>query len=135
MLKKSHIQTLLISNTENGEDVIRTETDGGCLIEETGLLLRYAENDNNGNASLLLTDGLADLKRHGQTESRMTFVEGQLLPCLYKTANGTIDLSMYTHQASFTVDANGGRFEARYTLLAAGKQVADNVLTIEWTFI
>lgn len=134
MLKKSHIQTQLVSTTENGEDIIRTQTDGACLIEETGLMLRYSEQKNKGYATLLLTEGLADLKRHGNTESRMTFVEGKLLPCPYTTSNGSLELSLYTHSASFTVDANGGRFEARYTILAAGKQVADNVLTIEWNF-
>ena len=57
MLKKSHIKTLLVSTTDNGEDIIRTEADGGCLIDESGLMLRYAERDNAGTASLLLTDG------------------------------------------------------------------------------
>ena len=52
----------------------------------------------------------------------MTFVEGKLLPCLYTTPNGSLDFSLYTHSASFKVDTQGGRFEARYTMLAAGKQ-------------
>lgn len=135
MLKKANIQTLLVSTTENGEDLIRTESVGGCLIEENGIVLRYTEKENKGTATLLLTEGLADLKRHGHTESRMTFVEGKLLPCLYTTPNGSLDFSLYTHSASFKVDAQGGRFEARYTMLAAGKQVADNVLTVEFTFL
>lgn len=135
MLKKANIQTLLVSTTENGEDLIRTESVGGCLIEENGIMLRYTEKGNKGTATLLLTEGLADLKRHGHTESRMTFVEGKLLPCLYTTPNGSLDFSLYTHSASFMVDAQGGRFEARYTMLAAGKQVADNVLTVEFTFL
>lgn len=134
MLKKIHIETLLVSNTENGEDVIHTENNGGCLIEENGIMLRYRESSNNGNATLLLTEGLADLKRHGDTEARMTFVDGKLIPCTYKTQNGMLDFSLFTHQQAFTIDAQGGRFEARYSMLAAGKQVADNVLTITWTF-
>lgn len=134
MLKKCAIQTLLTSNTENGEDIIRTEAKGGCLIEETGLMLRYAEAANQGTASLLLTDGLADLKRNGDTRSRMTFVNGKLLPCTYVTPKGNLDFSIYTHEQSFEVSAEGGCFKARYTLLAAGKQVADNVLTVEWVF-
>ena len=134
MLKRCNIETLLISNTENGEDLIRTAAKGGCLIEENGLMLRYPEKENKGTASLLLTDGLADLKRNGDTRSRMTFVEGKLLPCAYTTPRGTIDFSLFTHQQHFTVNGEGGKFEARYTMLAAGKQVADNVLTVEWTF-
>ena len=134
MLKRCTIQTLLVSNTENGEDLIRTEAKGGCLIEETGLMLRYTETENQGTASLLLTEGLADLKRNGDTRSRMTFVNAKLLPCSYVTPKGTLDFSIYTHEQSFTVDAQGGCFKVRYTLLAAGKQVADNVLTVEWTF-
>ena len=71
MLKRCTIQTLLVSNTENGEDLIRTEAKGGCLIEETGIMLRYAEAENHGTASLLLTEGLADLKRNGDTRSQI----------------------------------------------------------------
>lgn len=134
MLKKIHIETLLVCNTENGEDVIRTESNGACLIEENGLMLRYAEKQNKGTATLLLTDGLADLKRHGNTEMRMTFVEGKLLPCSYKTPNGMLDFSNFTHEQHFEVNTLGGHFEARYTMLSAGKQVADNVLTIQWHF-
>lgn len=134
MLKKIHIETLLVSNTENGEDIIRTESKGGCLIEENGIMLRYSESQNNGTAVLLLTEGLADLKRHGDTEARMTFVEGKLIPCTYKTPNGMLDFSLFTHEQTFDINEQGGRFEARYTMLAAGKQVADNVLTVNWTF-
>lgn len=134
MLKKIHIETLLVSNTENGEDIIRTESKGGCLIEENGIMLRYSESQNNGTAVLLLTEGLADLKRHGDTEARMTFVEGKLIPCTYKTPNGMLDFSLFTHEQNFDINEQGGRFEARYTMLAAGKQVADNVLTVNWTF-
>lgn len=134
MLKKIRIETLLVSNTENGEDIIRTESKGGCLIEENGIMLRYSESQNNGTAVLLLTEGLADLKRHGDTEARMTFVEGKLIPCTYKTPNGMLDFSLFTHEQKFDINEQGGRFEARYTMLAAGKQVADNVLTVNWTF-
>lgn len=134
MLKKCAIQTLLVSNTENGEDIIRTEAKGGCLIEETGLMLRYAEAANQGTASLLLTDGLADLKRNGNIRSRMTFVNGKLLPCTYVTPKGDLDFSIYTYKQCFEVTATGGYFIACYTLLAAGKHVAENVLTVAWEY-
>lgn len=134
MLKKANIRTILVSNTENGEDVIRTDSTGGCLIEETGVLLRYPEKDNNGTASLLLTEELVDLKRRGSIVSRMTFIEGKLMPCPYTTPNGPLDISIYTHSQKFTLNALGGRFQAKFSLLAAGKQVADNVLTVEWSF-
>ena len=134
MLKKSHIKTLLVSTTDNGEDIIRPEADGGGLIDESGQMLRYAERDNDGTASLLLTDGFADLKRNGRIKSRMTFVDGKLVPCAYTTPNGALDFSLYTHSTLLNVTPEGGRFEARYTMLAAGKQVADNVLTVEWQF-
>lgn len=134
MLKKIQLKTMLVSHGENGEDIIRTESAGGCFIEENGLLLRYAEPENDGTVSLLLTDGLADLKRRGRTTSRMTFIEGKMLPCPYHTPQGDMDISIYTHTQEFDVHAAGGRFQAKYSLMAAGRQVADNVLTIEWTF-
>lgn len=134
MLKKAKIHTLLVSQTENGEDTITTTAAGGCLIDETGVMLRYAEEANDGNATLVLADGLADLRRRGRTTSRMTFIEGRLMPCPYHTEAGDLDISLFTHTQQFTVNAVGGRFQARYALLAAGRHVADNVLTVEWTF-
>lgn len=133
MLKRAIIQTVLVSVTESGEDVIRTESEGACLIEGNGVLLRYPEKGNSGNATLLLTDSLADLKRRGETTSRMTFIEGRMLPCPYRTDKvGEMDMSIYTHETRFSLSAAGGRFTARFTVLIAGKQTADNTLTIEW---
>ncbi len=135
MLKKIQVETLLVSTTENGEDILRSEAQGGCLIEDDGLMVRYAEMQNNGTATLVLTDSLADLRRQGDTSSRLTFVEGKLIDCFYRTPQGELSLSLYTHSQQFAVDAQGGHFEARYTLLAAGQQVADNVLTVKWTYM
>lgn len=135
MLKKAHISTILVTNHDNGEDVIRTESDGICQIEDNGILLRYPEAENNGIAILLITEALADLKRRGTTRSRLTFIEKRLLPCPYSTPHGDLDISIFTHQHHLQLNTTGGRFQARYTLLAAGHQVADNVLTVEFAFI
>ena len=80
MLKRIKVETRLAAQTENGEDVIVTESAGTAVIDRDGLLLRYAEADNEGEAQLLLSDSIADLHRKGQVRSRMTFVEGRLLP-------------------------------------------------------
>lgn len=134
MLKKAHIRTMLVSHGENGQDIIRTESDGGCMIEENGVLLRYAESENQGTVSLLLTPELTDLKRRGLVTSRMTFIEKKMLPCPYRTPQGEMEISIYTHTQEFELNAAGGRFQTKYSLMVAGNQVADNVLTIEWTF-
>lgn len=135
MLKKAHISTLLVSNTENGEDTIRTQADGLCQVDEEAVLLRYPETDNDGIAILLITEALADLKRRGHTRSRLTFIEGRLQPCPYSTPQGDLDISIYTHSHTLSLNSSGGRFQARYSLLAAGRHVADNVLTVEFAFI
>ena len=134
MLKKVKINTLLVSVTDNGEDRITSQSDGVCKVEETGLVLHYAEKDNHGTAQLLISSDIADLNRKGLTRSRMTFIEGRMLPCPYTTPQGDLDLSLFTHSFSSSVNALGGRFQARYTMMAAGRQVADNVLTVEFTF-
>lgn len=134
MLKKAHISTLLVTQTENGEDTIRTQADGLCQVEEDAVHLRYPESDNDGIALLLITPSLADLRRRGHTRSRLTFIEGRLQPCPYSTPQGDLDISIFTHAHSLTLNASGGRFQARYSLLAAGRHVADNVLTVEFTF-
>lgn len=134
MLKKIHVETLLVSQSENGEDRISTAAEGVCMIEETGVMLRYDEPENQGTVQLLLAEALADLKRNGAICSRMTFIEGRLLPCPYTTPDGPLDFSIFTHAQTFVINATGGKFQARYTLLAANRQVADNVLTVEWHF-
>ena len=40
-------------------------------------------------------------------------------------------MSIYTHQHAFALNAEGGRFVARYTVMVDGGHVADNQLTIE----
>ncbi len=135
MLKKVKIRTVLVSVTDNGEDRITSHSEGVCKVEESGLVLHYAEKDNQGTAQLLISPDIADLNRSGLTRSRMTFIEGRMLPCPYTTPQGDFDLSIFTHSFSTKLSNEGGRFQARYTLMAAGRQVADNVLTVEFSFI
>lgn len=135
MLKKAQINTRLLSVTDNGEETILTEGNGGCLIEESGVMLRYAEPRNHGTATLIIGNVLAQLRRNGDVESRLTFVEGQLIPADYQAGETKLDFSIFTHSRSFELNAEGGTLTLRYTLLLAGTQVADNTLTIQWKFV
>lgn len=135
MLKKAQITTRLLSVTDSGDETILTESCGGCLIEESGVMLRYQEERNHGTATLIIGDALAQLRRKGDVDSRLTFVEGQLIPADYVTGGNRLDFSLFTHSRTFELDARGGRLQLRYTLLLAGTQVADNTLTIQWNFV
>lgn len=135
MLKKIRIETTLVTAGENGDDVIRTCAEGTCVVGESGLTLRYPEPENNGLVELLLADSLADLKRNGDTCSRMTFIDARMLPCIYQTPHGPLPMSIYTHEQSFAVNAAGGRFQTRYALMIDGRHTADNTLTVEWNFL
>lgn len=135
MLKKIHLHIFLLTLGENGEDRISASAEGFCTVEKSGVMLRYPEPENEGHARLLLADGLADLRRCGLITSRLTFIEGRLLPCPYQTPHGALAFSVFTHSQSFTLDACGGCFRVRYTLLSAGRQLADNELTVEWRFL
>ena len=97
-------------------------------------MVTYPEPENEGHTQLIIANELADLQRRGQTQSRMTFIEQRMLPCQYTTPHGPINMSIYTHQHAFALNAEGGRFVARYTVMVDGGHVADNELTIEWTF-
>lgn len=132
MLKRAHIKTRLVSTTEDGEDTIRTECHGTCQSEDGSVLLRYKEERSETQTALLLTAALADLKRRGAVEMRMTFIDGRMLPCAYRTAEGTADLSLYTHTQAYAFDGQRGRFVARYALLVSGRHATDNQLTVEW---
>lgn len=135
MLRRVNIKTALSTTTQNGTEQIRTQSSGACLSQGGGLMLKYAEEENGGEATLVLSDSLADLKRHGRTTSRMTFVPGRLLPAAYATEEGTFDLQIYTHTIHTETDTKGGTFSARYTLLFAGRAEADNELTVSWQYV
>ena len=135
MSQHIEVTTRLVVQGGDGETETFTATlSGTCHVARSGLLLHYAEPDNGGHTSLIVADGLVQLQREGHIKSQMTFVEGRMLPMPYTSPHGALDFSLYTHSTLLNVTPDGGRFEARYTMLAAGKQVADNVLTVEWQF-
>lgn len=135
MLKKSRIRTRLVTSTETGEETITTQATGGCLIDESGIMLRYAEEENHGTATLVAADSLAQLHRKGDVTSRLTFVENKLIPADYSVMQRNMDFSVFTHSRSFVLTPQGGRLEVKFTLLLAGAQVADNTLEICWDFV
>ena len=63
MLRKAHFDLRLETSGENGEDLVRQSSEGAVLVQDGDAMLRYAEPDNDGTATLLLTPRLADLKR------------------------------------------------------------------------
>lgn len=133
--RKVYITSRLETMTDNGEETFVLETEGECTVGESGFMLQYPEPDNEGLTRVVVTDGLTDLKRTGQVNSRMTFIEGKLLPAPYRTPHGELDLSLYTHGLQHRVDAGGCRLKVRYTILSAGRQVADNTLDLEARFV
>lgn len=134
MLKRINLETILVTTTENGTERIVTDATGSCLRQGSAMMLRYAEKLNEGNATLILSDDLADLRRNGLTTSRMTFIKGQLLPCPYSTPQGNIDIQIFTHEQTFEMGESGGEFHAKYSLLFSGQSTSDNELTIRWNF-
>ncbi|MDD6124395.1 MAG: DUF1934 domain-containing protein [Bacteroidales bacterium] len=134
MLKKVEVHTTLVTLGENGRDVICTTARGGCLMQDGDVMLRYPEPDNNGTAHLLITAGLADLKRQGDVRSRLTFIERKMQPCHYVTSAGALNLDIFTHSQSLVLTDTGGSFEARYTVLVGGAHATDNELKVEFTF-
>lgn len=134
MLKETQVRTRLVSTTEAGKEVITTTAQGACLIEESGIMLRYAEDNNHGIATLVVGDSIAQLQRQGDATASLTFIEQQLIPAEYAIAQGKIDLSIYTHARNFVLHADGGRLEIRYSLLLSGTHISDNALEIEWDF-
>lgn len=134
MLKRATITTTLTTITENGDDIIRTASTGGVRIEDDALMLQFSEPENEGRATLLITSAIADLKRSGTVTSRMTFIEGRIVDCLYRMKEGSLPLSIFTHRTVHTVQAGGGRFEATYSVLSEGRHLADNTLLVEFRF-
>lgn len=134
MQKKVNIRTKLTTATEAGADTMETATAGLCQIEKSGVMLHFAEPDNHGEATLVASDGLAQLTRQGDISSRLTFVERRLIPADYSTLVGKIDMSVFTHALTISPSAQALRISLRFSLLQAGAHVADNELEIlaEW---
>lgn len=135
MLKKAQIYTHLSTTSEAGEEVITSQAQGMCLIEKTGILLRYPEEKNHGSATLIVSDSLAQIQRVGDISSRLTFIEQQLIHADYSSLQRKMDFALFTHHLSFALDSKGGYFKVRYSLLLANTHVADNTLEIAWNFI
>lgn len=133
--RKVYIISRLETLTDNGEETFVLEAEGECAVGESGLMLQYPESDNEGVTRVVVTEELTDLQRTGQVNSRMTFVEGKLLPAPYHTPHGELDLSLYTHELRHRVDTAGCHLKVRYTILSAGRQVADNTLVLEARFV
>lgn len=134
MKKEVRITTTLTSVTPDGEDRITTQADGICTVGSTGMLLRYPEAENGGEATWILTDDVVDLRRKGRTEARFTFIRGRLTDVPYETPHGKFDLQIFTHSVELHADHTGVRFEARYTVLSQGHAVTDNTLLLEARF-
>lgn len=132
MLKKVKLTTRLVSITESGEDCITREAEAAMLVEENGMMFRYKEEENEGTTTLIVAANLIDLRRRGRLQTRMTFIEGRLIPANYITPHGAIDLSVFTHQQHQEVNEQDGSIRIKYSVLSDGKQVADNDLTVTW---
>lgn len=135
MLRKAQFEILLETTGENGEDRVQQTSQGAVRIEDNDAMLRYAEPDNEGTATLLLTDRLADLKRTGRIQARLTFLTGKLQDTYYTTPLGSLRLSVFTHAQHYTFDHEGGTFTARYSILIDGTHATDNCLTVQWRYL
>lgn len=134
MQKEVLVSTTLTTVTPEGEDRILTENKGRCTVGDRGILLHYHESENHGDTTWVLTPEVVDLRRQGLTTARFTFIEGRMTATPYKAPHGNLALDIFTHSAALTVDAQGIRFEARYTVLAQGQAVTDNTLRLEARF-
>ena len=135
MLRKAQFDIRLETSGENGEDLVRQSSEGAVLVQDGDVMLRYAEPDNEGTATLLLTQHLADLKRKGRIQARLTFITGQLQDTFYTTPLGSLNLSIFTHAQQFAFNDEGGEFVAHYSILIDGAHTTDNRLSVKWRYL
>lgn len=118
---------------EAGEERYCSTFEAVCLYEESGVMLRHAEPDNNGRTEIVASPELVELKRTGTVSSRMVFVPGQLVDAPYVTPHGTLPVAVYTHALSYEATPAGGSISVKYSLLVSGSHGSDNELHINWT--
>jgi len=135
MLKRANIRTNLVTYTEAGEETFTTQAEGSCLCDASGVMLRYAETENHGTATLVASSELAQLRRRGDVTSRFVFAENKLIPADYSAMGQNMDFSVFTHSLSLLFTPQSGQVEVRFTLLLAGTQVADSILEIRWDLL
>ena len=129
------IRTRLVCHGEDGEEVVERIYRGTWSRRDDRHLLHYLDEENGGEVHFLISPGRADLRRSGNTVSRMVFAEVLLHESDYATQAGVFQLGVRTGRYGLCIADDGGRLQAAYAIETGGRRVSFNELLVIWKYL
>jgi len=131
--KNATYVTRLVTQVEGEREIIEQTYAARWLKRGERHLLKYEEAENKGHTMLTVAPGFARLHRQGLTSSLLHFESGKRVDARYRTPMGALSLLIDTHDYRLETSGDGGRWEARYSILVNGRKVSENTLQAAWS--
>lgn len=130
---------IVVRNTQtiDGEKNIIEETAFGSYNEKNGkqyIMYRTEKTEESESVSvMLILDGTSlTIRRHGGTNSSMTYRAGYKYSFPYETPYGVIDMEIETDRLISYLSEDGGTIELNYTLTIQGETYLNDMkITVE----
>lgn len=132
MQHKVKLELTLVSVAPEGEHETKSVFEAQCHQEGAACLLRYDDPENGGHSEVVLSADICEIKRKGETSSRLVFIPNRLQDAIYITPHGPLPMSVYTHAVRLDSTPHGGSCRISYSLLLSGEHVGDNELFLTW---
>ena len=121
--------------TSNGDSEEMEFVTRGCFCQRgRKFYIFYAESEEMGMANctvmLIAEEKTVTMRRRGEFELKMTYIEGESESVIYYLPFGEINMTQTTHSVFCSLDDNGGEIKVNYTLLMDGA-MQENELTIK----
>lgn len=130
------VTVLGIQDDGSGNEAVTGYQADGQYYERDGCrFLLYREQDSDSGAmtsnTLKIGDGILELSRRGNVNSRMIFEAGHTHPASHTTAYGTLVLDVCTENVNCLWTESTGKVIITYNLWMTGEFLSKNRLTIE----
>ena len=145
-MEKDHrsvlINLLAIARYDNMPDYpIQFMTVGKLYYRKPGeALLEYAESQQDeetgeitvSDISLLVKDGRVTMERRGDFSNTMVFAKGLRYEGVYETPYGSMDMALFTKEATCRIHPDHGAMHLKYQLHIQGNYASSNELHLEY---
>lgn len=132
--EENAIITVTSKQTADGEtDSFEFITNGSYYQRSNKFYIFYQENEemqmSNCNVMLIAEDGKVTMRRSGDFELKLTYVEGQSEDIIYYMPFGEMNLTQKTESILCDLTDSGGTLELKYTLII-GDREQENFVSI-----
>ena len=136
-MEKEVLISIRGTQRSEGEEpqVIELTTDGKLYRDGESLCVSYVESEMTGLegsvTTFLVKDSGIQLRREGQVNSTMTFVEGEKTESLYDLGFGAMLLGVSARKVESNLSENGGTLFVDYAVEVEHVPVGTNTYEIE----